>query len=256
MGLNAEFGPIYGESRPGSFQAVGEKMKAYMDLNENSYFIDVGCGGGKPNLPVAQDPGVAISIGIEVVENRWAVCMKHFSSVLKEAKEQEGKEMSPDEQIGYNCYFLNMDATEATSFDPFTHVYMFDIGFPPNVIKKISTIFNNSSTSYLVCYHNVHLIVDEYKFDVQLIQEKDNPMKMLSVCTYLHGSGQVFHCYFYKRNKMVVKNQITIDSKIQNAVQHIKMELDHLHQFTGKECSNINGKRIVGMRSCTLSKLK
>jgi hypothetical protein len=82
MRLNAEFRPIYGESQPGSFQAVVDKMKAYMDLNENSYFIDVGCGERKPNLHAAQDPGVAISICIEVVENRWAVCMKHFSTVI------------------------------------------------------------------------------------------------------------------------------------------------------------------------------
>jgi hypothetical protein len=86
-------------------------MKSYMDLNENSYFIDLRYGGGKPNLHAAQDPGVAISIGIEVVENRWAVCMMHFSSVLKEAKEQEDKEISPEEKnmlqlklFEYGCY--------------------------------------------------------------------------------------------------------------------------------------------------------
>jgi hypothetical protein len=44
MGLNVEFGPIYDENWIGSFQAVVEKMKAYMDLNDKSYFIDVGCG--------------------------------------------------------------------------------------------------------------------------------------------------------------------------------------------------------------------
>ncbi len=122
MGLNAEFGPIYGENRIGSFQAVVKKMKAYTDLNDKSYFIDVGCGGGKPNLHVAQDLGVAISIGEEVVENRLDVCLKHFFAVLQRANNQQNEEISPVNRLGYNCYFLNMDVTEAASFDPFTHL--------------------------------------------------------------------------------------------------------------------------------------
>ncbi len=121
MGLNAEFGPIYGENRIGSFQAVVKKMKAYTDLNDKSYFINVGCVRGKPNLHVAQDPGVAISIGMEVVENRLDVCLKHFFAVLQRAKNQQNEEISPVNRLGYNCYFLKMDVTEAASFDPFTH---------------------------------------------------------------------------------------------------------------------------------------
>ncbi len=98
------------------------------------------------NLHVAQDPGIAISIGVEVVENRLDVCLKHFFSVLQKAKNHQNEEISPVKRLGYNCYFLNMDVMEAASFDPFTHLYMFDKGFPPSTLEKISTIWSVMST--------------------------------------------------------------------------------------------------------------
>jgi hypothetical protein len=91
---------------------------------------------------------------------------------------------------------------EAASFDPFTHLYMFDTGFPPSTLEKISTIFNNSSTSYLICYRDVDTLVKKYKFNVEPIQDQDNPMQVLSVCTNMHGSGKSKHCYtFISRTK-------------------------------------------------------
>lgn len=40
-------------------------------FDENSSFIDVGAGLGKPNFHVAQDPGVEISYGLELEKVRW-----------------------------------------------------------------------------------------------------------------------------------------------------------------------------------------
>lgn len=43
------------------------------EMGEDSMFIDVGSGLGKPNFHACQDPGVRVSIGIELEEIRWQV---------------------------------------------------------------------------------------------------------------------------------------------------------------------------------------
>jgi hypothetical protein len=42
-------------------------------MSAQSRFIDVGSGLGKPNFHACQDPGVRISLGIELEEIRWQV---------------------------------------------------------------------------------------------------------------------------------------------------------------------------------------
>jgi hypothetical protein len=54
------------------------------EMNTESRFIDVGSGLGKPNFHVAQDPGVRISIGIELEEIRWQLAMQNLSVVASE----------------------------------------------------------------------------------------------------------------------------------------------------------------------------
>jgi hypothetical protein len=71
----------------------------------------------------------------------------------------------------------------------------------------------------------------------------------------MHGSGESKHCYFYKQNKVKVQNQIAFEPMFQKAVQHITMGLDHLYQIIEQECSKINGKSVVGIRSCTPKRL-
>lgn len=46
-------------------------------FDENSSFIDVGSGLGKPNFHVAQDPGVEISYGLELEEVRWELSVSN-----------------------------------------------------------------------------------------------------------------------------------------------------------------------------------
>jgi hypothetical protein len=75
LGGNAEGGPIYGELTAGSMQNVIAFLVAECSFDIYSRFIDVGAGRGKPNLHVAQDPGVRLSIGIELMEIRWKVCI-------------------------------------------------------------------------------------------------------------------------------------------------------------------------------------
>ena len=125
IGGNGHGGAIYGELTVGSMQKMTNIMIEHTGLGPESRFIDVGCGLGKPNLHVAQYPGVAFSYGIEMELVRWILGIANLNQVLQEAM----RETHPNEsQIGHRCFFAHGDITEANYFDPFTHVYMFDIG--------------------------------------------------------------------------------------------------------------------------------
>ena len=105
-------------------------MMDYTKLSSSSRFIDVGSGIGKPNLHVAQYPGVEFSCGVEMEQVRWSLGMTCLKAVLDAAavQQQQDEHLSPQEALQGNCMFLHKNITEAKSFDPFTHVYMFSIG--------------------------------------------------------------------------------------------------------------------------------
>jgi hypothetical protein len=130
VGGNGSFGAIYGELTMGSMQKMVDLMKKYTAFDSSSRFIDVGSGLGKPNLHVCQDPGVEFSYGIEMERSRWMLGMANLQSVVKAASVQQAScgSFSEQKQIGYNCYFEHGNIMDASSFDPFTHVYMFSIG--------------------------------------------------------------------------------------------------------------------------------
>ena len=127
LGGNGHGGAIYGELTTGSMQKMTNLMMEHTGLSKTSRFIDVGCGLGKPNLHVASYPGVDFSYGIEMEHVRWMLGMTNLEHVLKAAKEEEVDE-EEESKIGHSCYFAHGDITDANFFDPFTHVYMFDIG--------------------------------------------------------------------------------------------------------------------------------
>jgi hypothetical protein len=234
LGVNAEGGPIYGELTKGAFQKIVNCMKEFMEFNKNSCFIDLGSGGGKPNLHVSQDPGVAISIGVETVRNRWIQGLNNAVGVLNAAAHQQSSKMrfDPKTYICFRCFFLNMDITDAATFDPATHVYMYSVGFPEVLFRKLSTMFNLSSSLYLICYEPPEVICDYYGFQVKPFVSKYDS-EILTVKTSMHGSNRVHTCYFYRRKSTRKKTQVnTCDPMFRTAVQHINKGFNHLFAFT------------------------
>lgn len=73
LGGNGATGPIYGEITVGSMQHIFNFMKQECGFTADSRFIDVGSGLGKPNFHAAQDPGVRLSIGVELERIRHQV---------------------------------------------------------------------------------------------------------------------------------------------------------------------------------------
>jgi hypothetical protein len=73
LGGNGSGGPSYGELTEGSMQRIVDYLILYCCFGPLSRFLDIGAGQGKPNFHVAQNPGVHLSIGVEVEAVRWEV---------------------------------------------------------------------------------------------------------------------------------------------------------------------------------------
>ena len=235
IGGNGSGGAIYGELTTGSMQKMTNLMIEHTGLSKDSRFIDVGCGLGKPNLHVAQYPGVDFSYGIEMEHVRWMLGMANLHQVLKAAKkDKEGGKDTEEGQskIGHGCYFAHGDITEANFFDPFSHVYMFDIGFPPRLFHQLAEMFNKSQSEYLICYHGPKLMIEDYGFHIELIVQTP---------TSMHGSAEGHTGYIYRRSgvggKACKTKQFGIpcDPLFAKAWEMCRAGLDAVHDHTSEQ---------------------
>ena len=242
-------GAIYGELTVGSMQKMIELMKIHTNLGPDSRFIDVGSGLGKPNLHVTQDPAVEFSYGIEMEQVRWMLGMSNLKVVLESAVYQKSSEsdhtnqLQETEKLHSQCVFAHGDITEANYFDPFTHVYMFDIGFPPKLFKELGRMFNRSQSEYLICYHGPKLMVERYGFNVELI---------IQAPTSMHGSSEGHMGYIYRRagkkqkipKGLEILNGVPCDPLFANAWKSTKRDVKVIYEDVKKQVSDsLNSQR-------------
>lgn len=209
IGGNGHGGAIYGEITEGSMQKIIELMMVHTKLGPSSRFLDVGCGLGKPNVHVALYPGVEMSYGVEMESVRWWLGMNNLDAVLgSAAKDKDGKNV--------RCMMAHADITEARTFDPFTHVYMFDIGFPPELLYTLASMFNTSRTSeFLICYHSPRLMIDEYGFEIKLLAQKQ---------TSMFGSSESHMCYLYRRQEHDLSGDTSSDTGLGAVINETNIE--------------------------------
>lgn len=216
IGGNGSFGAIYGELTKGSMQKMVNLMKEHTGLDKSSNFIDVGSGIGKPNLHVNEDPGVNFSYGIEMERSRWLLGLCALKAVLTKAREKK--------DLGQRCMFDHGNIKQANTFDPFTHVYMFSIGFPPTLWDHLSEMFNNSHSEYLICFHPPRVIIEKYEFEVDLI---------IQTPTSMHGSSEGHTGYIYKRRNtapLASSGNVRCDPLYQDAYNFVKKGPAFLHK--------------------------
>ena len=207
LGGNGTTGAIYGELTMGSMQKVLNLMVDKCGLNAQSRFIDVGSGLGKPNFHAAQDPECRISIGAELEKIRWQLAMYNLSKIAPElARGKDGDSdsfvdgediVSRDPKLLSGVNFIEADIDEAASMDPFTHIYMYDLGFPPPLQQSIARKFNTSQyAECLVSYRPPRRVIEEYGYDVEFVEQ---------LPTSMHGSGEGHMAYFYRRTSSAPK---------------------------------------------------
>lgn len=90
------------------------------------------------------------------------------------------------------CVFVQGDIRDARTFDPFTHVYMFSIGFPPTLWCDLAEMWNRSKSKYLICFHGPKDVIDAYGFSVEVVVQTP---------TSMHGSKEGHTGYIYRRTK-------------------------------------------------------
>lgn len=206
-------------------------MKTHAEFNQNSNFIDIGSGLGKPCLHVAQDPGVKFSFGIEVSEVRWRLSISAFHKILQTTLLQV-----PEQRINHKCFFALGDIKRAVSFDPLTHVYMYNHGFHPVELSEIANKFNNSFTSqYLICYLN-YKKVQEYGFDVE--------PPICSIKTSMAGSNTCHTAYIYKHKLMPIAvsrtTTATCDPLYRMGYFSVNKGLEYMVDYMKNKAENCN----------------
>jgi len=208
LGGNAYFGAIYGEATMNCMKQVIEIMKEHCNFSGSSSFIDIGSGLGKPCFHVAQDPGVKISYGIELEEIRHNLAVHNMRHILQYTETNHGSKHG-------NVFLQHGDIQNATTLDPFTHIYMFDVGFPPLTLLKIAEIFNRSQAPFLICYHSPKLVIEEYGFNVQFVTKYQ---------VSLHGSGERHTGYVYSHSSKTIRDfdNSIIDPLFQEGVKMIQ----------------------------------
>jgi hypothetical protein len=155
--------------------------------------------------------------------------------------------VAENERIRHRCVFDHGDIRAATSFDPFTHVYMFSIGyvalelqltrgrcavsvsphcrFPPALWVDLAEIWNRSKSSqFLVCYHGPKDIINSYEFEVELITQTS---------TSMHGSKEGHSAYVYRRSNTDSPSSMTAqtacDPLFSGAWRNVQSGLMSLH---------------------------
>jgi len=190
-------GPVYGEVTMGTFQKVVDAMSRFTEFDASSSFVDVGAGLGKPSFHVALNPGVKLSAGIELEQLRFELSMHNLRFVRPALPELRDSVV----------YFAREDATNMGDFENFTHVYMFDVGFPPSVLVSLANSFNRSKcVKALVSFQRPDRVISVYGFGVELVHQ---------VQTRMNGSSEQHTAYIY-RAKHAAKDKPRYQSQLRS----------------------------------------
>ncbi|GBG24769.1 Histone-lysine N-methyltransferase, H3 lysine-79 specific [Hondaea fermentalgiana] len=181
LGGGGAGGAIYGEVTQESFQRVVDVLVAQCGLNTESVFLDIGAGLGKPNFHVAISPGVKQSLGVELIGGRWWQSVYLLDQCLSE------RTLRP---YASKVFFAHANVTDMKEFEPTTHVYSFNRGFPPEAMEAVARAFHASSTAeFFICFDKPK-VLEGYGFRIELVD---------FVPTKMAGSGEQHRCYVYRR---------------------------------------------------------
>jgi len=191
LGGGGAGGAIYGEVTQESFQRVVDCLVQKCDFTPESVFLDIGAGLGKPNFHVAINPGVKSSYGVELIGGRWWQSMCLLQNCIQ------------NKTIGSyakKVFFAHANVTDMSTFDPITHVYSFNRGFPPEAMRAVAAAFHASVTAqFFICFDKINTILN-YGFQVELVDW---------VSTKMAGSGEQHRCFVYRR----IDNVLTSPAK-------------------------------------------
>lgn len=182
VGGNASFGPIYGEMTAASMHKLTQLMKE-SGLNRDSVFIDIGAGLGKPSAHVAFDPGVKLSLGVECEGTRHNLSLVNARRLALWAHKNDPSWLP-------NLCFVRQNVMLMTTLGPVTHVFLFDVGMPPNVMVHVAQLFHISNVAtHIICFR-APASMKKLRFNVEL---------QGSLSVSMHGSSERHTGYVYRK---------------------------------------------------------
>ena len=79
--------------------------------------------------------------------------------------------------VNGNVFFVNSDIERAGTLNPFSHIYMFDVGFPRDLHYSIARKFNQSLyASHLVSFKPPKSIIGKFGFKVAFLDQLKTSM--------------------------------------------------------------------------------
>ena len=132
--LNGTDDGLAGEMRVGSMHTIVQFLMDECGMGPGSTFLDIGSGLGKPVLHAALHAQVQHALGIEVAHATWALAM----STLLRARDRSHLPTAP------TIHYTHASVSSLSNLNPCTHVYMFDIGFTPEIYAHIATLISNA----------------------------------------------------------------------------------------------------------------
>ena len=99
--------------------------------------LEVGSGLGKPTFAFAHELHPFLAFGVESELERWQLSVHNHRRIYEES-------ITPGSHISCNgVWFIRSNILAANTFDPFTHIYQFDIGIPPDLFFEMAKKFND-----------------------------------------------------------------------------------------------------------------
>ncbi|KAA0165805.1 hypothetical protein FNF31_01782 [Cafeteria roenbergensis] len=192
VGGEAHGGAVYGEMGRANMQRLIELMVRVTDLNADSVFLDIGSGLGKPSIHAAAAVG-CFSLGVEYMATRFNLSVANLKRLCRPADGPRAQ--GPLRELGEpRVMFCCEDAWLMGSLEPTTHLFMFDVGMPPPLMRHVAATFMaSSSTDYLVCYRPP-AAAEELGFDVSLLA---------SLTCRLIGSAEAHRAFVYRKRAAV-----------------------------------------------------
>ena len=97
---------------------------------------------------------------------------------MKMALRHTGLQVEDSDAHGLGSIFVvHCDILEALTLDPFTHVYSFDVGFPPDTQRQIARMFNASTfVAWLVSFQSPAKILHQYGYMVEFLDQLTTKM--------------------------------------------------------------------------------
>jgi len=152
-------GALDGELTRGSMHSVLASLK----LRADSVLLDAGAGAGKPCLHAAAMGHRAV--GVELERPRWMLSLANKAGCERAWRGGGGGGGGGGTAAAAASFVLG-DVTEFATLEPCTHVYAFDVGFPPGVREAlVQAAYRSASVVRLALVTNRPLRRDDPRFE-------------------------------------------------------------------------------------------